>query len=377
MKSNDTLKTSIAEIPTPAAGPELTIVVPTFNEAMNVGLLVDRLRAVLAGVDWEVIFVDDDSPDGTAGRVKAIGQTDRRVRCIRRIGRRGLSGACIEGMLASQASYVCVMDADLQHDETVLPRMLALLREGKTNLVVASRYLQPGGAEALSRSREWLSRAGTSVVQRFLHVELRDPLSGFFAMRRTRFDAVAEKLSPDGFKILLEIVAIEGRRLEVTEISGAFGKRLHGESKLDNRVALDFVALVVSRLSRNLVPQRFLMFCAVGFTGIFVHLLALNIFKVMGLSFAVAQTFAALVAMSSNFWLNNILTYRDCKLRGWAAVKGFALFVLVCSFGFASNISVAEWVFRMEHTWLLAGFAGAAISAVWNYAVSAALVWRR
>src|SRR5438132_970180 len=128
----------------PARAAELTIVVPTFNERANVPPLIERLRTALAGVDWEVIFVDDDSPDGTAALAKAIGASDARVRCLRRIGRRGLAGACLEGMLASQASLVAVMDGDLQHDEALLEPMLARLRLRDVDLLVATRYANGG-----------------------------------------------------------------------------------------------------------------------------------------------------------------------------------------------------------------------------------------
>lgn len=120
-------------------GPELCIVVPTFNEAGNVAVLVERLTEVLAGTDWEAVFVDDDSPDGTAARVRTLGRADGRVRCIRRIGRRGLSSATIEGMLSTSAPFVAVMDGDLQHDEALLPQMLDRLRSGAAELVIASR----------------------------------------------------------------------------------------------------------------------------------------------------------------------------------------------------------------------------------------------
>src|SRR6187551_3871762 len=119
--------------------PELSVIVPAYNECANVPIMVERLRVALAGVEWEAIFVDDNSPDGTAAAARAIGEHDRRVRCIRRIGRRGLAGACIEGMLTSQARYVAVMDADMQHDETLLVGMLDRLRKGDVDLVVATR----------------------------------------------------------------------------------------------------------------------------------------------------------------------------------------------------------------------------------------------
>src|SRR5690349_23079143 len=127
--------------------PVISVVVPTFNERDNVAQLCRKLDATLAGIAWEVVFVDDNSPDKTWQVVRELARQDIRVRCIRRIGRRGLSGACIEGILASSGPFAAVMDADLQHDETQLPKMLSLLEGGKAELVVGSRYVEGGSAD--------------------------------------------------------------------------------------------------------------------------------------------------------------------------------------------------------------------------------------
>ena len=179
--------------------PELTIVIPTFKESHNVAQIVARLRGLLADYDWEVIFADDDSPDGTAMLVRSIGEHDRRVRCIRRIGRRGLAGACIEGMLTSQARYVAVMDADLQHDEAQLVKMLDRLRKGDVDLVVATRYLNGKATSGFSAGRSLISRWSNVLSQKLLGVSLTDPMSGFFMMRRQSFEEMAPKLSTQDF----------------------------------------------------------------------------------------------------------------------------------------------------------------------------------
>src|SRR4029077_15640847 len=271
---------ALAPAPRPATppDPELTGVVPTFKEHDNVPLLVEKLARTLAGVDWEVVFVDDNSPDGTAAVARAIGETDARVRCVRRIGRRGLAGACIEGMLASQARYVAVMDADLQHDETLLTAMLAQLRHDDVELAVASRYLDGGSAAGLSSAkREQASRLSTAVARKLLGVTLTDPMSGFFMMRRDRFEERAPRRSSQGFKILLDIVATARGSLRIAELPFVFAERRHGESKLDSRVALDFAALVLAKLTNDAVSFRFLLFCLVGLTGIAIHMAVLQV----------------------------------------------------------------------------------------------------
>lgn len=354
--------------------PVLSVVVPTFNERDNVVPLIGQLDAALAGLAWEVIFVDDDSPDGTAALLRDIGAGDSRVRCIRRVGRRGLSGACIEGMLASQARFVAVMDADLQHDESLLPAMLRRLEDG-ADLVVASRYADGGSAGSLSAARGRLSLAATSLVRRCLGVSLSDPMSGFFMMRREAAEALAPSLSSQGFKILLDIVVASRGKLVVAELPYAFRARRHGASKLDSRVALDFAGLVLAKLTGDLISWRFLMFCVVGLSGVGVHMLALD----AGLrvwQFGAAQALATVVAITWNFALNNRLTYRDSRLAGWRFVTGLLRFQLVCIVGAVSNVGLASWLFDYNSNWWLAGLCGALVGAIWNYVVSAAFVWR-
>jgi dolichol-phosphate mannosyltransferase len=357
--------------------PELSVVVPTFKERDNVPLLVGKLARALAGIDWEVIFVDDNSPDGTAAAALAIGATDARVRCIRRLGRRGLAGACIEGMLASQARYVAVMDADLQHDETLLAQMLARLRAGEAELAVASRYVDGGSAVGLaSVRREQASRLSTAVARRLLGVTLSDPMSGFFMIRRDRFEALAPQLSSQGFKILLDIAATARGQLRITELPFVFGERQHGESKLDTRVALDFAALVLAKLTGDAVSFRFLLFCLVGLTGIATHMATLQL-AVTTLSFGAAQAVATVAAITWNFVLNNMFTYRDQRLSGLQFLTGLIRFQLICAVGALSNVGIAAWIYDHDPNWWIAGLGGALMGAVWNYVVSAAFVWRQ
>ena len=359
-----------------AAARQLCVVVPTFNERDNVPKLLAKLDAALSGIAWEAIFVDDNSPDGTWQVVHQLAQADPRVRCLRRIGRRGLSGACIEGILASSAPFVAVMDADLQHDETRLPQMLALLEAGEAELAVGSRYVSGGDTGSFGSTRLGGSRLATLLARRLLHIEIADPMSGFFMLRRDRFEQLAPSLSVQGFKILLDIVATAGGRLRVAEVPYSFGARLHGESKLDSMVVLDFLGLVLAKLTHDLVSLRFLLFALVGAIGLAVHLVALSAVLALGASFPRAQVIAAVVAMTGNFLLNNLLTYRDQRLHGFALIRGLLLFYLVCSVGLIANVGVAFSIYDQEPVWWLAGAAGALMGVVWNYAVSSLSVWR-
>jgi dolichol-phosphate mannosyltransferase len=355
---NEAIRPGPENPPQSAVAPQLSVIVPTFNERDNVTTLFRRLETALAGTRWEVIFVDDNSPDGTWDVVRGLARQDVRVRCIRRIGRRGLSGACIEGILASSAPYVAVIDADLQHDETQLPVMLAPLTAGEADLVVGSRYIEGGSADSFNKQRAGASALATEVAKRVLRVKIADPMSGFFMIRRDRFEQLAPQLSTQGFKILLDIVATARGDLRIKEIPFTFGSRLHGESKLDSMVALDFLGLVLAKLTHDLVSLRFLLFAMVGSTGLFVHLATLYIaLNGFGLRFAVAQACGALVAMTSNFILNNFLTYRDQRLKGFGILRGLLLFYLVCSVGLLANVGVAFSVYDQQPIWWLAGAA--------------------
>jgi dolichol-phosphate mannosyltransferase len=375
---NEAIRPGPDSPPQAAASPELSVVVPTFNERDNITTLFRRLETALAGKAWEVIFVDDNSPDGTWDVVRGLARQDSRVRCIRRIGRRGLSGACIEGILASSAACAAVIDADLQHDETQLAKMLSLLQGGETDLVVGSRYIEGGSADSFNKQRAGASALATEVAKRVLGVKIADPMSGFFMIRRERFEQLAPQLSTQGFKILLDIVATARGDLRVKEIPYSFGSRLHGESKLDSMVALDFLGLVLAKLTNDVVSLRFLMFAMVGSLGLFVHLAALFIaLRLFDVPFPQAQADGAIVAMTSNFILNNFLTYRDQRLQGFAIVRGLLLFYLVCSVGLFANVGVAFSVYDKQPIWWLAGAAGALMGVVWNYAMSGLFVWRK
>lgn len=361
----------------PRSAPELTVVVPVYNERANIPRVVSRLSAALAGIAYEVVFVDDSSPDGTAEAVRIAARDDPRCRLINRCGQRGLSGAAIEGMLSAQAALVAVIDADLQHDETLLPPMKAALEAGPADLAVATRYAAGGSGESLGGLRHALSSLGGQLVRRLFGIRLSDPLSGFFMVRRNLVEQVAPRLSPDGFKVLADLVISAPRTARIVELPYRFGVREHGESKLDGKVALEFAALLVSKLSGGILPLRFILFCVVGGLGIIVHLATAWALLQLQQAFVTAQLSATLIAMTSNFFLNNVITHRDRRLRGAALLRGLAFFYLICGFGVVANVGLANVLFQQRPNWWLAALAGALVGTVWNYAISATLVWRQ
>ncbi len=264
--------------------PQLSIIVPTFNERDNVGLLYDNLAKVFGDTPFEMIVVDDNSPDGTAAAVKALSRLHPNVRCLQRIGRRGLASACIEGISASAAPFFAVMDADHQHDEKILPQMLDKAMAGD-DIVVATRYAEGGSAgEGFSASRQAGSQLATRLSNTLTGVTLSDPMSGFFLMRREVFDEVAPNLSDDGFKILLDIIVTamryrkaNGQALAIGEVPYQFRERHAGASKMSPLIVVQFLGLLVSKMTGGLLPTSFLLFGLVGGTGLVVHLVTFTI----------------------------------------------------------------------------------------------------
>ncbi len=358
----------------------LGIVLPTRNERDNVVSLVARIETALGPKGWEVIVVDDDSPDGTADTARALAAADPRVRVIQRFGRRGLASAAIEGMCASAAPFVAVMDADHQHDPALLPAMRAAVEAGTCDVAVASRFVAGGSAAGLSSdTREKGSRLANRLARKVTGVDLTDPMSGYFLLRADRLRAAAPKLSGIGFKILLDLLATADPPLRVKEFPLAFAERLSGESKLDSAVAFEFLVGLYDRSFGRVVPSRFALFGTVGAMGVVVHMTILTLlFRTLGEGFALATVFATLAAMSFNFWLNNRLTYRDQRLKGLTAVlKGWAGFCATCAVGALANVATATLLQGRGLHWVLAALAGIVIGSVWNYALSSRFVWGR
>lgn len=357
---------------------ELAVVVPTFNEALNVDALVARLESVLAGLNWEVVFVDDDSPDGTADSLRALARQKPHVRCLQRLGRRGLSRAVVEGMLSTSAPVLAVMDADLQHDETLLPAMLAKLTDERLDVVVGSRYTTGGSVGDWSSDRARLSRLATRLAHAVVGADLSDPMSGFFMMRRTVFESAMRQLSGEGYKILLDLLASAPQKPRVGELAYTFRPRVAGESKLDSAVIWEFGLLLLDKRIGRWIPPRFVLFSLVGSSGVLVHFSILWLaFRGLGLGFAPSQALATLVAMTTNYALNNALTYRDRRHRGLGWVRGLLSFYAICGLGVVANVGVASALFQRQADWLIAAAAGALLGTVWNYVASAAVTWRR
>jgi dolichol-phosphate mannosyltransferase len=359
---------------------QLALILPTLDERENLAPLVERIDAALAGIGWEAIFVDDNSADGTADEARRLAQSDPRVRVIQRIGRRGLASAAIEGMCATAAPYVAVMDADHQHDPALLPAMLDAVQSGSCEVAVASRFIAGGSAKGLSSERREVgSNLANRLARKLTGVELSDPMSGFFLTETARVRALAPRLSGIGFKVLLDILATSRPPLTVREFPLQLAQRRAGASKLDRAVAFEFLVGLYERSFGRVIPTRFALFGTVGGAGVFVHFAVVGLlFQMLGSGFAFAQSIATVTAMSFNFWLNNFLTYRDRQLRGLSAImKGWAGFCATCAVGAFANVAAATLLQARGVNWALAVLAGIALGSVWNYALSSKFVWGR
>lgn len=367
---------------------ELAIILPTLNERANLAPLVERLDKALAGIAWEAIFVDDNSPDGTSDEARAISQRDRRVRVIQRINRRGLASAAIEGMMATAAPVVAVMDADHQHDPNLLPRMLQSVTGGECDVAVASRFAEGASTEEWGRpDRVKASNIANAIARKVTGVDLSDPMSGYFMLKAETLRQTAPKLSGVGFKILLDILATSEKHLRVRDFPLSFAARASGESKLDRTVVFEFLVGLYDKWLGRIIPTRFALFGTIGAAGVVVHMAVLAlVLAVAGGSFKghlvsafeLGQTLAALVAMTFNFVLNNALTYADKRLTGTVAlIKGWAKFGLTCSVGLLANVGVAAVLVRFGFHEYPAALAGIVVGSVWNFALSSKFVWGR
>ena len=369
----------------------LAVILPTLNERGNLRALVERLSAALDGIAWEAIFVDDNSRDGTADEARAIALADPRIRCIQRIGRRGLASAAIEGMCATAAPVVAVMDADHQHDPKLLPGMLAAIESGDYDLAYASRFAEGASTEAWGRpDRVKASGFANALARRVTGVDLSDPMSGYFMLRAETLRADAARLSGVGFKILLDILATADAPMRVKEFPLDFAARAHGESKLDRTVVFEFLVGLYDKWLGRIIPTRFALFGTVGALGAVVHMSVLAlVLHLFGARFAVShypketafivgQTAAAFTAMSFNFVLNNELTYADKRLRGFGPLlRGWLKFAMTCSFGMLANIGVSTALVRVGFHPYPSAIAGIILASVWNFALSSKFVWGR
>jgi dolichol-phosphate mannosyltransferase len=335
------------------------------------------LAAALGQIDYEVIFVDDDSSDSTAAAARSLAQSDSRIRVLQRIGRRGLASAAVEGMLAASAPFLLVMDADLQHDERIIPAMLEKIKAGRLDVVIGTRNAEGGSMGDFSAERVSLSKAGRLLSSSVCKVQVSDPMSGFFVVRSEYFHRVVHNLSCVGFKILVDLLASSREPVRVGEVGFRFRTRIHGDSKLDVLVALEYFQLLLHKLTRGMLPVSYVLFGIMGSVGVACNLVLAAVFSYsFGLSFRSAQLAGALITIGVNFLLNNQLTFRSARLRGRRLIAGLGIFYLCCSIGLFAQVTVASGLRTAGLNWVAATLAGIALGSVWNYSTAFLFVWQ-
>ncbi len=351
---------------------QIAIVLPTFNERENIPHVVARLNTALTGLAWEAIFVDDDSPDGTAQAIAVQAQQDPKIRLVHRVGRRGLSSACIEGMLSTDADFIAVMDADLQHDETILPQMLARLQQDPLDVVVGTRNAKGGSMGCFRPHRVLLSQLGRAVSHVVCSCELSDPMSGFFVVRKSYFLEVVEGLDGKGFKLLVDMLSAAKRPVRCGEVGYTFGMRRYGNSKLDTLVGLEYLHTIVNRgLSRLLPMQHTVSLLA----ALFCFAAHLSVFfmttRITHASFMKAQVLATTCGVAGTIVFTHFAVLRQQR---FGRLEGTSVLLFACVLGAVINLVFAHSLWRDGVQWYLAGPAGALLGATANLLVSRPLL---
>ncbi len=359
---------------------QLSIILPTYNEHQNILNLLNSLLNISKSYDLEILVVDDDSTDGTQSLVKQFAQSDKRVRLINRIGRFGLSSAIKEGLINSTGEIVAVMDSDGQHEPKAIEMAVNQLITQELDLVVGSRFLNESELKGLTRNRRNGSFfanifARFSLSRHYRHIT--DYMSGFIVLRLRSCIPFVLKVDVNGFKFLYELLAISRGQLLVREIALTFQPRISGESKLDIAIIWDFLISFLHTITLRVFPRRAISFAIVGLTGVFVQLFSTHLIIVISeVGFAQALPFSVVIAASSNYLINNALTFRAQRLRNWSLIRGLLKFLLVASLPVMANVGLATSFYTfITPSELWAQMSGIVVVFVWNYAASSRFVW--
>ena len=381
----------------PVALPVVSVVTPTYNEAENVPLLIARLHDALEGVSHEIIVADDDSPDRTWAVAEEIAAKDPTVTVMRRFHDPGLSASVLDGMSVARGEVLAVIDADLQHDETVLPRMVELVRSGEADVCVGSRSTVGGGYGDWAASRRLVSWVATLIARLLLRVPVSDPMSGFFVVSRRAYEDTAARLNPQGFKILLEFVG-RNRDLRVHEVGYEFANRVHGETKLNRSVIRSYLLGVAElRVGRQINPQ-FVLYVLVGLVGLAVNSAAFTFAEALGFPLidtglnealdpiASSFLFSVQISIFVLFVMNNEFTFWEQRYRGWKLVPAFAVYEVMSLVGTGVHVAVFTSlqntgfllsVFGSGPTRVIHNLMGYVVALVVNWFLNTTYLWRR
>jgi len=355
----------------------ISVVTPTYNEAENIGVLISRISEVLKDIPHEIIVSDDDSPDETWKIAEDISKKNPNVKCLRRMENRGLYPAVLDAFEIANGKYLAVIDADLQHDETKLPDMLAEIENNGHGLVIGTRYAEGGGTEGWSGTRLFISKAANFIAGMLMKRRCSDMMSGFFMIEQATYKQIKEKLNPRGFKILMDIIQNLPKDKAIGQVPYIFKPREQGTSKLDKKVMFDFlVSLYELSIIGRYIPLKFFKFCLVGLSGVGVNWLILFLGKnFTEIDIRIVIVSAILVSMLSNFVLNNIWTFAKEAVEKAILVK-IIQFFLICGIGAGINYVITYSLYKIDFLIYFASFLGIAAATIWNYVLNSLVTWR-
>lgn len=380
--------------------PQVSIIVPTYNESQNIISILRSIREnIPKGILAETIVVDDNSPDGT-GRIvddyiKNLRQfAEHTVNVIHRKAKEGgLASAILRGIQNAKADTIIVMDSDFSHPPQVIPRLLETLRQYQCDLVVASRYVRGGRTRGWTLKRKLMSKCGTLIAKLGLRVGVNDPMSGFFAFKRGIIDGLT--FDALGYKFLLEMLVKANKNIKIREIPYTFENRRLGTSKLDAslyKTGTEYVRAVwklykSKKLKESATEKRksvrFLSkaarFFTVGASGFGVNYLVSVLFasSLAGFWYVHANAFGIVVSLLTNFMLNKVWTFEDRDFGWRRTLSQYGRFVAFSSLGVAVQLGVVYWlVDTHEMSYPLALFAAIAVAASSNFILNKKLTFR-
>tara|TARA_Y100001968_G_scaffold327362_1_gene372250 strand:+ start:5562 stop:6656 length:1095 start_codon:yes stop_codon:yes gene_type:complete len=359
----------------------ISLIIPTFNEAKNIKSLIYNLVNLLRDIEYEIIIVDDDSPDGTAKEVSILMEKNKKIQLINRVGRCGLSSAIKEGLIFAKGNYSLVLDGDGQHDSSCVLELINKIKESKADIVIASRFLDVSLLKGLSDKRSLGSKLANRAARISLsrkYANLTDYLSGCFCIKNDKNTRlIIRKIQINGFKFLYELLALSKGLLIIEEVPLIFKERIYGTSKLDLAIVWDFLISILHNISYRVLPRRAISFGLVGISGVVVQLfITLFLTNIFLIDFKSALPFSVVCAATSNFLINNQLTFRTNRLRHLALLNGLLKFLLVASLPVIANVGIATAFYQyISADTLIAQLAGIAIVYAWNYLASSLFVW--
>ncbi|MDH5719958.1 MAG: glycosyltransferase [Spirochaetia bacterium] len=357
--------------------PDISIILPTYNEKENIKAIIEEISKNVKKIKHEIIVVDDNSPDKTYEAARKIALKNKNVKVIRRVHDKGLSSAVVDGFTAAQGKYLMVMDADLQHDASALPKFLEAFKKNK-KLVIGTRKSKGGSIENWSAIRKFISWCSSLLAKIVLPYSVSDPMSGYFGVEKSFFEQNVDSINPRGFKILLEFI-IKCKKKDIEEIGFTFRPRIYGQSKLSGKVMLDYLIGLYDLRFGKYISLQFIKYGLVGFSGVLVNELGLWTGKTLiNWNNEKALLLGIELSILSNFFLNNYWTFNEYRLKGLSGFfRGLLSFHSICIAGAVINYAIALFLHEKANINIYAAnLAGIVMATAWNYLINIQITWK-